>query len=595
MDGNRTGKLLDFVACDEHGNAFEQRERSPHVALRYAARAYAGLDRRMEEADALMRWLARSAHAFGLTDAEAPEDGKIAQPEHKLGVTPGTWREVGRSLEAACRRAPHGQTSQAELWAAAVAKALAFDALDAGILALALHYTFDQHTEKLFDTLSMAQGRRSRLSPNAPLFALLLGVPVEQAQARLAPAARLQASGLLIVDEDDDMRPLPRLRALVSRDAAPGPDLAGQLLGGAAPEPLAWSSFAHLGREADTAAALLRAALDAREPGINILLYGPPGTGKTSFAASLAAHVGAPLRPVTEADEDGQEPDRRERLSGLRLAQQLLPPGAAVLLFDEAEDLFGGCLDRHGNAGRGSRVFMHRLIERTPAPVIWTANDIQALGPAVLRRMTLCLELALPSLAARTRLWQEMGEAEGVALGEGEAAGLARLVPAAPAVARTALRGRAAGRGRGGHGAADRRRHRAGRARRGAAAARAGGRRPLRPGPGQRRLRPRRPRSPAGPARRDAAAVVAAVRAAGDGQKRVGAPPRGAHGAAGGAEAGVRPAELLRRRHGGQHRPRLRRGAGRRRVPGVRRGPTACCSTAPARREAGRSARSTRC
>ena len=73
-------------------------------------------------------------------------------------------------------------------------------------------------------------------------------------------------------------------------------------------------------------------------------------------------------------------------------------------------------------------------------PVIWTANDIGVLGPAVLRRMTMCLELKVPNLVTRTRLWRRMGETEGVVLPEADAARLARLVPAAPAVASAALR-----------------------------------------------------------------------------------------------------------------------------------------------------------
>ena len=73
-------------------------------------------------------------------------------------------------------------------------------------------------------------------------------------------------------------------------------------------------------------------------------------------------------------------------------------------------------------------------------PVIWTANDIGVLGPAVLRRMTMCLELKVPNLVTRTRLWRRMGEMEGVLLPETDAARLARLVPAAPAVASAALR-----------------------------------------------------------------------------------------------------------------------------------------------------------
>ena len=87
-----------------------------------------------------------------------------------------------------------------------------------------------------------------------------------------------------------------------------------------------------------------------------------------------------------------------------------------------------------------SRVFIHRLLERMTVPVIWTANDIGALGPAVLRRMTMCLELKVPNVQTRTRLWRQMAKAEGVVLPEADAARLARLVPAAPAVASAALR-----------------------------------------------------------------------------------------------------------------------------------------------------------
>jgi len=58
----------------------------------------------------------------------------------------------------------------------------------------------------------------------------------------------------------------------------------------------------------------------------------------------------------------------------------------------------------------------------------------------VLGRMTTCLELKVPNLVTRTRLWRQMGEAEGIVLREADAVRLARLVPAAPAAASTALR-----------------------------------------------------------------------------------------------------------------------------------------------------------
>jgi AAA+ superfamily predicted ATPase len=233
---------------------------------------------------------------------------------------------------------------------------------------------------------------------------------------------------------------LRRLCTLIGQDKMPAADLYDQLLGTTTADPLPWDAFVHLGPQAEVAASVLRAALDRREPGVNILLYGPPGTGKTSFAATLAARIGASLRPVAEADDDGDEPARYERLAGLRLAQRLAAGRDTLLLFDEAEDLFVRQSYHFGDAVLSSRVFIHRLLERVSVPVIWTANDIGMLGPSVLRRMTMCLELKVPNLGTRTRLWRQMGEAEGVALLEADAARLARLVPAAPAVASTALR-----------------------------------------------------------------------------------------------------------------------------------------------------------
>jgi hypothetical protein len=111
---------------------------------------------------------------------------------------------------------------------------------------------------------------------------------------------------------------------------------------------------------------------------------------------------------VTEQDESGHEPSRHERLSGLQLAQRLAAGGGTVLLFDEAEDLFTRVSYGEDGPAATSRVFVHRLLEQTPVPVIWTANQIGGLGPAVLRRMTICLEQKVPNVAVRTRLWRRM-------------------------------------------------------------------------------------------------------------------------------------------------------------------------------------------
>ncbi len=394
----------------------------------------------MPEAPALANWLGQSASTFGLAEAAVPDDEALHRARGR-GVTVDDWRKVGMALEEAETYLPDHHEAPIDRWLAAITETLGLDQLETEILALALHYRLDQRVDRLFDLLSECRGGQSRFHRDAALIGLLLNAPTADVDSRLMPEARLQASGSAAS---------PARRGTGGAGAADGADPAEHAAGSGHLQPVA--------RHDDDEAAALgcfraswarggtgrRQSCERRshglESGVNILLYGPPGTGKTSFAATLAARVGARLRPVAEADEGGDEPQRHERLAGLRLAQRLAASQNTMLLFDEAEDLFVSRSTIFDEPVLSSRVFIHRLLERMAVPVIWTANDIEALGPAVLRRMTMCLELKVPNLVTRTRLWRQMGEAEGVVLREADATRLARLVPAAPAVASSALR-----------------------------------------------------------------------------------------------------------------------------------------------------------
>ncbi len=428
-------------------NASLERRRAPcggrangmRLALDCARNVQAVIDRRMPEAGALASWLAQNAIAFGLDDAAIPADPDNRRGFRGNGIPIEDWRKIDAALASAAALLPADSDAPADQWIAAVGSALGLDALSLRLLAVALHYRLDKRVEGLLDAMSQCRGGTSRLSRDIGLFALLLRASTAEVATRLTSGAKLLGSGLLQLDRHGYLSVQDRLVSLIRQDIPPAADFYDQLLGSGVQEPLPWEAFAHLGQQAEIAACVLSAALAGRESGVSILLYGPPGTGKTSFAATLAARVGARLRPVAEADDDGDEPQRGERLAGLRLAQQLAKPGDTLLLFDEAEDLFVR-RSSFDEPVTSSRVFIHRLLEQLAVPVIWTANDIGVLGPAVLRRMTMCLELKVPDLATRTTLWRRMGEAEGIVLADADAARLARLVPAAPAVASGALR-----------------------------------------------------------------------------------------------------------------------------------------------------------
>ena len=402
--------------------------------LRYARAVARSVPPAGREATILLRWLASHAEPLGLALPPALADTwRAAEDEDRPAAQ--DWRKACELLDA------QPALTRAQRPFAALAAALGLDRTEEAILTFAADYGATQAVEMLWDEVGSHRGGRSELEANPGLIALFLHVTPAEVAARLRADAPLRAAGLLGMDEDRQIAVLPRLLRLVGDPAPPG-DIRAALLGPEAKAPLPFSAFAHLGEEAARVRALLRGALAERAPGIHVLLYGPPGTGKTAFAAALAAECAVKLHDVGRQGQDGDELSRGERLAELRLAQRLLAGGdPALLLLDEAEDLFATGLDLFRPAQRaGSRAFVHRLLETAPAPVIWTANDLDQFGPAVLRRMACCIELRIPPVPVRQRLWLDAAAEEGVALPPGEGAALARLLPAAPALARSAMR-----------------------------------------------------------------------------------------------------------------------------------------------------------
>ena len=155
------------------------------------------------------------------------------------------------------------------------------------------------------------------------------------------------------------------------------------------------------------------------------------------------------LYSVGEEDERGHETERPERLQALRLAQYLVAPGrASILLFDEMEDvlsdpswpLFSSRRYSPLRSG-GSKVFLHRILERAPVPTLWTSNSARETCETVLRRMTFTLELRKPPCRVRERIWKRELARRDIKATEQDVRSLAKEFDVTPGVASSAIVG----------------------------------------------------------------------------------------------------------------------------------------------------------
>lgn len=160
-------------------------------------------------------------------------------------------------------------------------------------------------------------------------------------------------------------------------------------------------------RHRDGLADGLGASAGARyTPGVRALFTGPSGTGKTLAACWLATRLGLPLFRVDLSAITSKYIGETEKNLARLLARA--EGTEAVLLFDEADSLFGKRTDVRDSNDRFANAQTNYLLQRIETfdgIALLTSNSRARFDTAFSRRLDLVIEFPLPGPAERHELW----------------------------------------------------------------------------------------------------------------------------------------------------------------------------------------------
>jgi hypothetical protein len=143
--------------------------------------------------------------------------------------------------------------------------------------------------------------------------------------------------------------------------------------------------------------------------GLSALFAGPSGTGKTLAAEILANEMRLDLFRIDLSAVVSKYIGETEK--NLRRVFDAAEEGGAVLLFDEADALFGKRSEVKDSHDRYANVEISYLLQRMEAYrglAILTTNMKEALDPAFLRRLRFVVQFPFPDQAQRAEIWRKI-------------------------------------------------------------------------------------------------------------------------------------------------------------------------------------------
>jgi hypothetical protein len=147
----------------------------------------------------------------------------------------------------------------------------------------------------------------------------------------------------------------------------------------------------------------------SRGLGISLLCTGPSGTGKTLAAEVLANELQLDLYRIELSEVISKYIGETEKNLGQVFAAA--EACGAMLLFDEAESVFGKRTDVRDSHDRYANIEVAYLLQRMESfrgLSILTTNLKDALDGAFLRRIRFVVQFPYPDLDDRARIWQQV-------------------------------------------------------------------------------------------------------------------------------------------------------------------------------------------
>jgi hypothetical protein len=143
--------------------------------------------------------------------------------------------------------------------------------------------------------------------------------------------------------------------------------------------------------------------------GISALFAGPSGTGKTMAAEVLARELRLDLYRIDLSQVVSKYIGETEK--NLRRVFDAAEGGGAILLFDEADALFGRRSEVKDSHDRYANIEVSYLLQRMEGYrglAILTTNMKNALDPAFLRRLRFVVSFPFPDAAQREEIWRRV-------------------------------------------------------------------------------------------------------------------------------------------------------------------------------------------